>query len=50
MSVDKAEESEKRSEPFTKIIQGPKEAFTDFLQRLTSVVNRMVSDPEVRLI
>ena len=47
---DKVEESGKRTESFTKNIQGPKEAFTDFLQRLTSGVNRIVSDSEVRQI
>ena len=38
---NRIEESEKMSELFTKIIQCPKEAFTDFLQSLISVVNRM---------
>lgn len=47
---DKVEESGKRFESFTKIIQGPKEAFNYFLQRLTSVVNRIISDSEVRKI
>lgn len=36
---DKIQESGKRSEPFTKIVQGPKEVLTTFLQRLTSAVN-----------
>lgn len=40
----KVEESEKRSELFIKIIQDPKEAFTEFLKRLTSAVNRIVSE------
>lgn len=44
----------KRSEMFPKIIQGPIEAFTDFLllllQRSTSAVNRRVSDLEARQI
>lgn len=44
---DKVEESGKKSESFTKIIQGPKEAYTDILQRLTSDINRIVY-PEVR--
>jgi hypothetical protein len=46
----KVEESEKRSELFIKIIQDPKEAFTEFLKRLTSAVNRIVSDSGVRQI
>ena len=40
----------KKIELFTKVIQGPKEAFMDFLQRLTSAVNRMIPNSEVRLI
>lgn len=47
---DKVEESGKRSESLTKIIQSPKEAFNYTLQRLTSAVNRIVSDSEVRKI
>lgn len=47
---DKVEESEKRSESFAKIVQGPKEASSDFLQNLTSAVNKIVSDSEVRQI
>ena len=39
---DKVEESGKRSESLTKIIQSPKEAFNYTLQRLTSAVNRIV--------
>lgn len=31
----------KKTESFTKVMQDPKETFTDFLQRLTSAVNRM---------
>lgn len=47
---NKVEESGERSESFTKIIQGPNEAFNDFLKRLTSAVNRIVSDSGVRQI
>ena len=43
---DKVEVSEE-TESFSNMIQGPKEAFTDLLQRLTSTVNRIVSDSEV---
>lgn len=43
---DKVEEPGKKSESFTKVKQGPKESFTDFLQRLASAVKRMVSDSE----
>ena len=46
---DKVEVSEE-TESFSNMIQGPKEAFTDLLQRLTSTVNRIVSDSEVRQI
>ena len=46
---DKIEESGKRSESLTKIIQGLKEAFNNFfLQRMTSAINRIVSDSEVK--
>lgn len=31
---DKIQRSGKKTEPFTKVIHGPKEAFTEFLQRL----------------
>ena len=41
---DKVEETGKGLEPFSQITQGPKESFTDFLQRLTSAVGRRVSD------
>ena len=41
---NKVEESGERSESFTKIIQSPNEAFNDFLKRLTSAVNRIVSE------
>ena len=46
---DMIEESEeKKSTSFTKIIQGSAKAFTEFLQRLGSAVNRAISDPETR--
>ena len=35
-------------EPYTKVKQGLKETYTDFLQRLAMAVHRAVSDPEVR--
>jgi hypothetical protein len=35
---DNVKESGKKAESFTKLIQAPKEAFTDGLQRLTSGV------------
>ena len=34
----------------TKVIQGPKKAIIDFLQRLTSAVNRMTPNSEARQI
>lgn len=45
---DKIQELRKRTESNTKVIQGPREPFSDFLQRLTKVVERGVADPEVR--
>ena len=39
---DWIEETGKKAESFTKVIQSPKETFTDFLHRLTSAENRMV--------
>lgn len=45
---DKVAESGKRLETFTQVIQGPKETFPDFLQRLTSAVERSVSDSAAR--
>lgn len=47
---DKIQESEKSTGPFTKILQGLKEAFSEFLQRLTSSVNRMIAYLEVKQI
>lgn len=47
---DNVEESGKRSESLTKITQGPKETINYFLPRLTSAINRIVSDSEVRKI
>ena len=37
-------------ESFTKATQGPKEDFTDFLQRLTSAITRMIPNSEARQI
>ena len=37
---DKVAESGKRHEPFTQVIQGPQESFPEFLQRITSAVER----------
>ena len=45
---DKVAESGKRLEPFTQVIQGPQETFPDFLQRLTSAVERSISDSSSR--
>ena len=44
---DRIEEVE-RNKSFTKVIQGPKETFMDFLQRLTSADNRMIPNSEAR--
>ena len=40
----------KKTGSCTKVIQDPKEAFTDFLQRLASTVNRMISNSKARQI
>ena len=45
---DKVTESGKRREPFFQVMQGPKEAFPASLRRLTSAVERSVSDPSAR--
>ena len=43
--------SERKNESFTKVIQGPKETFTDFfLQILTSAGNRMMPNSDARQI
>ena len=44
----KIEEVGKKIESFTEVIQGPKETFIDFLQRLTSAVNKMIPNSEAR--
>lgn len=41
---DKFKETGKRLESFSQVFQGPKETFTDFMQRLTSVIGRNISD------
>ncbi|XP_052593228.1 torsin-1A-interacting protein 1 isoform X3 [Peromyscus californicus insignis] len=46
---DRVEEPGKKTESFTKVVQGPKESFTDFLQRLASAVKRMVPDSEAEV-
>ena len=47
---DRIGEMGKKIESFTKVMQGPKEAFVDFLQRLTSAGNRMLPNSETRQI
>ena len=47
---DRIEEVGKKLEPFNRVIQSPRETFTDFLHRLTSAVNRTVPDSEARRI
>lgn len=49
-SWDRIEEVGKKIESLTKITQGLTETFTDFLQRLTSAVNRMITNSEARQI
>lgn len=45
---DKVEETGKGLEPLTQIMQGSKETFTEFLQRLTSAIQRSISDPHAK--
>ena len=47
---DRTEEKGKKNVSFSKVIQGPKKAFMDFLQRLTLGANRKISNSEVRQI
>ena len=47
---DGTEEVGKKIESFTKVIQHLKEKFTDFLQKLTSAVNKMIPNSEARQI
>ena len=44
----KIEKVGKKIESFTEVIQGPEETFIDFLQRLTSAVNKMIPNSEAR--
>ena len=39
-------EERRKIDLFTKVIQGPKETFMDFLHRLISAVNRMIPTSE----
>ena len=48
--LEQNEEIGTKVESFAKDIQGPKETFTDFLQRLTSAVNRMIPNSKARQI
>ena len=45
---DMIEEPGRKSNFFMKVIPGPTDALTDFLQRLGSAVNRAIADPETR--
>ncbi|MGE9716614.1 hypothetical protein ACQP3F_33985, partial [Escherichia coli] len=47
---DRIGEVGRRIESFTKVIQGSKEAFRDFIRRLTTAVNRMIPSSEARQI
>lgn len=47
---EKIPEPGKPTEIYSKIFQGPREPFTDFLQRLTIAINRAVSDTNLRQI
>lgn len=43
---DKIQEPGKRTEPYTEVIQGPKELVSEFVQRLTKAVQLGVPDPD----
>ena len=45
---DKLTESGKRLEPFILVIQGPTETFPDFFQRLTTAMERNISNSAAR--
>lgn len=45
---DKVAEAGKELEPFSQVVQGLKETSPDLLQRLTSTVERSISDPSTR--
>lgn len=45
---DKVEDTGKGCELFSRIMQAPKETYTDFLQRSTLTVDRRISNPEAR--
>ncbi|KAL6085349.1 hypothetical protein STEG23_022272 [Scotinomys teguina] len=45
---EKIPEPGKQTEVYIKIFQGPREPFTDFLQRLTTAIKKAVSDTELR--
>ena len=46
--MDQIEDIGKKLESFTKVIQSPRETFTDFLHRLTPTVIKTVPDSEAR--
>lgn len=35
-------------QPYTKVVQGPREMFTEFLERLSGEVESQVTDPDSR--
>ena len=47
---DKIEEQGKMSMSFIKIMQNPRETFTDWLHRLTSTINTAILDPDKKQI
>ena len=47
-SWNKIQKPGKRIESYTKVMQGPRETFSDFLQRLTKVVHIGIAYPEDR--
>ena len=47
---DRIKKSEKRTKSYVRVKQGQREPFTNFLQRLTKVVQIGVTDPEARQI
>ena len=50
MLGDRIREPRKRIESYIRVKQGQREPFTDFLQRLTNIVQLRVTDPEARCV
>lgn len=49
-ALDKVHESGETIKPYTKVVQGPRERFTEFLERLSTAVELQVTDSDSRRI